>query len=195
MITAEPLGRALRAALSVRSLEHPVRPRSTYTPRHLACLPLESLGRSGRDPCTRRQCSSGSAPGFRGTAKCETITSHGLPKAHLSAVRSRHDHAASLSLTLSGTPSHSLCHLAATTKVEHGHTDYTNLRPASDLSSQLTRHLTFLSDLDWPEGVIPVVYSPSGHVSRSSRRPTSTHGAHEAHGDRWKFVSHVDSIV
>ena len=52
----------------------------------------------------------------------------------------------------------SLGDLPSSAEVEHGDTDATNLPSALNLAHTL--RLTFLSDLDWPEGVIPVVYSP-----------------------------------
>ena len=52
----------------------------------------------------------------------------------------------------------SLRNLPSSAEVEHGDADNADLQSALDHAGTLK--LTFLSDLDWPEGVIPVVYSP-----------------------------------
>jgi hypothetical protein len=66
-----------------------------------------------------------------------------------------------LRVSLHGHPqgASSLGNLASSTQVEHGHTHDTDLQD-QPLHAEKLPCLTFLSDLDWPEGVIPVVYSP-----------------------------------
>lgn len=79
-----------------------------------------------------------------------------------------------------------LVDFASSTEVEHGDTDDTDLSLALCLIG--TNKLTFLSDLDWPEGVIPVVYSPCNQLC--SARGGGAYGTHKADRDRSRFVGH-----